>query len=111
MPFPGPGGRWQVSTAGGTEPLWSHSGRELFYRSTDGQLVRAEVTSGSGFVVGVRTPLFSVESYKSDRNHTLYDVSPDDQRFLMIKSGGGSRQIIVVLNWFGEVAQRMRGGQ
>jgi len=110
-PFPGPGGRWQVSTAGGTEPLWAHSGRELFYRSADDQLVRAEVMSGSGFVVGARTPLFSVESYKSDRNHTLYDVSPDDQRFLMIKSGGGSRQVIVVLNWFGEVAQRMRGGQ
>ena len=110
-PFPGPGGRWQVSMAGGTEPLWAHNGRELFYRSADDQLVRAEVTAGSGFVVGVRTPLFALQSYKDDRNHTLYDISPDDKRFLMIKSGGGSRQVIVVLNWFGEVAQRMRGGR
>jgi len=110
-PFPGPGGRWQVSTAGGTEPLWAHSGRELFYRSADDQLVRAEVGAGAGFVVGVRAPLFAVKSYKFDRTHTFYDIAPDDKRFLMVKTGGGSRQVIVVLNWFGEVAQRMRGGQ
>ena len=34
-PFPGPGGKWQVSTDGGTEPVWARSGRELFFRSGD----------------------------------------------------------------------------
>jgi len=110
-PFPGPGGRWQVSTDGGSEPLWAHSGREIFYRSRDEQLVRAEVTAGSSFVVGSRTALFSVAPYSADRNHTMYDIMPDDRRFIMIKSGGGSREVVVVLNWFGEVARRMQGSK
>jgi serine/threonine-protein kinase len=106
-PFPGPGGRWQISTEGGTEPLWSHDGRELFYRSEDAELVSAEVTIGESFSVGTRTVLFSVVGYNADRNHTMYDISPDDQSFLMVKQTGGSREVVVVLNWFTEVLQRI----
>ena len=35
QPYPGPGGKWQISTEGGTEPVWNRNGRELFYRSGD----------------------------------------------------------------------------
>jgi len=106
-PFPGPGGRWQISTDGGTEPLWSHAGREIFYRSRDGKLVSAAVTIGATFSVGQRRVLFSTAEYKTDRDHTLYDITPDDQRFLMIKQTGGSRSVVVVLNWFAEVMKTM----
>ena len=34
-PFSGPGGKWQISTEGGTEPVWARNGRELFYRNGD----------------------------------------------------------------------------
>jgi serine/threonine-protein kinase len=110
-PFPGPGGRWQVSTDGGTEPLWANNGRELFYRSTAGMLVRAEVRTGTTFSVGARTPLFSVSQFDSDRTHTFYDISPDDRRFLMVKQLGGAREVVVVLNWFQEVEERLRGSR
>ena len=106
-PFPGPGGRWQVSTDGGLEPLWAHSGRELFFRDVAANIVSARVTTGESFAVGARNVLFSARDFGGDRNHTRYDISPDDQQFLMIKQVGGSREVIVVLNWVTEVLERM----
>jgi Tol biopolymer transport system component/tRNA A-37 threonylcarbamoyl transferase component Bud32 len=106
-PFPGPGGRWQISRGGGTEPLWSRDGSEIFYRSLDGYLVSAAVTAGEAFLVGQRTVLFSAEDYSTSRNHTHYDISPDGQRFLMVKRTGGSPELILVQNWVTEVLERM----
>ncbi len=56
-PYPDPGGRWQVSLDGGTEPRWSPTGREIFYRSGDRMMAAAVKTQG-GFEVGSRTQLF-----------------------------------------------------
>jgi serine/threonine-protein kinase len=59
-PFPNVGdGRWQVSTGGGSEPVWAHRGRELFYKSPDGQVMVATVTAGASFEVRSRKMLFS----------------------------------------------------
>ena len=41
-PFPGPGGKWQVSNAGGTLPIWSHNGRELFFQNPDNRIMVAD---------------------------------------------------------------------
>jgi len=106
-PFPGPGGRWLISRDGGREPLWSHEGDEIFYRSPDGNLVRAAVTAGETFSVGQRTVLFSAEDYSTNPNHTSYDISPDGQRFLMVRRTGGSPDLIFVQNWLTEVQARM----
>jgi len=106
-PFPGPGGRRrQVSTDGGTEPLWSPDGRELFYRSgrNGEKMMVAELEFESPFKVE-RKLLFEGR-YLSNSNRTVYDIHPDGQRFLMIKkqSEPGRRQRInVVLNWFEEL--------
>ncbi|MGH9253087.1 MAG: protein kinase domain-containing protein [Vicinamibacterales bacterium] len=60
MPFPGPGGKWQVSTAGGIWPRWRRDGAELFYLAPDNRLMAAEVNGrGSGFDVGAVQPLFA----------------------------------------------------
>ena len=53
QPFPGPGGRVQVSTAGGTEPVWSRDGRRLFYRG-ERELMAAVIRPGPGFTVAAR---------------------------------------------------------
>ena len=53
--FADPGaGKWQVSVDGGSEPLWAHSGRELFYRTLRGDMMAAEVVPGATF--STRTP-------------------------------------------------------
>ena len=107
-PFPDAGGRWQVSTDAGTEPRWAHSGREIFYRNGAGNLVAAEVrASGRTFSVGQRRTLFSTLTYDVDRNHVTYDITADDQQFLFVKQSGGTRDVVVVLNWFTEVLERM----
>ncbi len=94
QPFPGAGPRTRVSLDGGFEPRWAHSGRELFYRDRAGNLVAAEVRIGAGagadVSIGDRRVLFSATRFLNDRNAALYDVAPDDQRFLFIEpvSGG-----------------------
>jgi serine/threonine-protein kinase len=107
-------GRWQVSRAGGTRPLWARSGRELFYLAppalTSGVAMMAvPVESGPGFRAGNPTRLFA-GPYFAELNPRTYDVSPDGQRFLMIKDKTAnpavSNRIIVVENFFEELKRR-----
>ena len=114
-PFPNvEGGRWQISVNGGTRPLWSRDGRELFFVTLDGRLMSVPVQTDSGFTPGnpslllADTHLGPSVGGSPGRN---YDVSPDGQRFLMIKEGEGSEdasaapRIIVVENWHEELRQ------
>ncbi len=105
--FPGPGGRWQVSTDGGAEPLWAHSGRELFFRSENSVLVAIEVGNGPDFTVGSRRALFSVNRYQAGPNHTGYDLTPDDRRFLFVQRAAPTVDMVVVLNWFEELKAKV----
>ena len=103
-------GRWQVSTAGGTRPLWAPSGQELFHVAPTGALMRVGVERGPSWAATTPTLLVK-EGYFTIAGGNLgrtYDISPDGQRFLMIKAGGGSDQaaapqIVVVQNWFEEL--------
>jgi eukaryotic-like serine/threonine-protein kinase len=88
--------RWQVSTEGGIEPVWSRDGRELFYRSADGELMSVPIQSGKDFVPGQVKQLLAARYQTSG-----YDVSLDGQRFLMLYAGGG--RIVVVQDWFEEL--------
>ena len=111
-PFPNSGNmRWAVSVDGGAEPVWAHSGQELFYKS-GGNLMSARVVPDTTFVIGERRVLFSIQGYGAPYNqHQLYDVTPDDQRFVMVRRGGGEgnndTELIVVENFFEELRQRL----
>ena len=96
---------FQVSTNGGSEPIWSHSGRELFYRNGAGELVAAEVVTGPTFSVTRQQALFSTTGYRSNLFDRQYDVALDDQRFLMIlaEQPDVASEFVVVLNWFEEL--------
>jgi len=110
-PFPNVGdGRWQVSIGGGREPVWAHSSRELFYKSSDDQMTVATVAAGTGFEVRSRKALFSTADYDNDVEHPRYNVSPDDQRLLMSrKTTSTESDLVLVLNWFTELKARMGG--
>ena len=105
QPYPGPGGKWQISNEGGNEPLWAKNGRELFYRDGD-KMMAVPVTTQPTFRAGAPTLLFEGQ-YHNDFNWSPpnYDVTPDGQRFLMIQPGEqeAATQINVVLNWFEEL--------
>jgi len=106
-PFPNVGGgQWEVSTTGGTRPLWARSGKELFYVGADGALLRVPVeASGSTWSAGTPTKLLDGRYYAGDgaSGGRAYDVSPDGQRFLMIKTpgthAGPAPALIVVQHW------------
>jgi serine/threonine-protein kinase len=101
------GGKLQISTNGGTEPLWSPDGRELFYRV--GQAMTAvPVETIPSFRHGKPKKLFDKLFYSSVYS-TVYDIHPDGDRFLMIKTPEGweGSQINVVLNWFEELKRHV----
>ena len=105
--YPSTGDRWQLSTEGGTEPLWSPDGKELFYRHGR-TLLAVNVTTDPTFkLVGNPRPLFGGNYHSSPTYHggAAYDVSRDGTRFLMIRREPGSipTRIHIVFNWFEEL--------
>ena len=111
-PFPEvDGGKWQVSTSGGRQPLWAPNSRELFFVDAEGRIVAVPIQTGPGFIAGnpqviVDGPFATTLPGMVGR---MYDVSRDGQRFLMVKALEGDDesapppQIIVVQNWFEEL--------
>jgi hypothetical protein len=100
-PFPGPGGRIQVSVDGGSEPVFTRDGRELIYREDAGaasRLIAAAIRTVPTFAVTARTPLFDVTNYAGETDHANYDVSPDGRSFVMIR-GPQASQIQLIQNW------------
>ena len=97
--------KWQVSTDGGADPLWSHSGRELFFNSNAAAVIAVEVLPGTTFTMGKRTTLFSAS--QTAGGPRSWDITPDDQRFVMIQLAGNegtqNRELLVVENFFPEL--------
>jgi hypothetical protein len=102
-PFPGPGGKWQISTAVGTYPRWRRDATEIFYLAPDNKLMAAAVNGkGSRFEVGAVKPLFQTRGLDVTRNR--FAVSADGQRFLInTDPQTTSAPITVVLNWAAEL--------
>jgi len=100
--------KWQVSTDGGTEPLWSHSGRELFFYANTGMVTSVEILPGAAFTMGRRTPLFG-GTQTAGGPHS-WDITPDDQRFVVIQLGGAgdtqNRELVVVENFLPELTAK-----
>jgi len=114
QPYPGPGGKWQISTEGGAEPVWNPNGRELFYRS-GGKMMAVDIATQPGFAAGKPRVLFEDKYVPTPGTTANYDVSPDGQRFLMLKPSEQAQtaptQINVVLNWFEELKQKVPTGK
>ncbi len=99
--YPNPGGRWQISTAGGSQPRWRRDAKELFYLAADGKLMSVEIKSGASFEAGVPQFLFEPRLPRVSGFFNLYDVSADGQKFLMTTpvGEGTSLPIDLIVNW------------
>ena len=114
-PFPKvDSGHWQVSTGGGTRAVWARNGRELFYFDGSKTFTAVPVqTSGPTFIVGSPVKVFDTTPYYTQNPSRAYDVSPDGQRFLMIKNGAAGdpnateASMVVVEHWFEELKARL----
>ena len=101
-------GRWQISTRGGTRPLWAPDGRELFYLAPGGDVMAVPIQTEPTLTAGNGAVLVEGPAVVPTAPGRLYDMAPDGQRFLMIKEGvatesGTPPQIILVQNWFEEL--------
>ncbi|HEX6250131.1 MAG TPA: protein kinase [Gemmatimonadaceae bacterium] len=111
-PFPGPGAKLVISQSGGSEPVWSRDGRELFYRGFGQQgspLIAVTVQTSPEFQVLARRELFDVSEFEAAVPHANYDVGPDG-RFAMVYQGRLS-ELVLVQNWTEEVRRRATTGQ
>jgi serine/threonine-protein kinase len=104
--YPEPGARVPVSLQGGSEPVWAHNGRELFYRSGDSVMV-ASVTLSPAFTVTGRRRLFT-GSFLSGGAFREYDVAPDDEHFVMTSGGAAQSTLIGVQNVFQRLSYERR---
>ena len=112
QPFPGAGGKWQVSAEGGHQPNWAPDGRKLFYRN-GGQLVAVELATEPDFTVGRARNLLDLPvdegTLASVRN---YDVAADGRGIVVVRAEEerSPRRIHVILNFFEELKQRVGSG-
>ncbi|MCI0698126.1 protein kinase [candidate division KSB1 bacterium] len=111
QPYPQTGEKWRVSTEGGEEPVWSRSSRELFYRNgRKWMAVSYSIDPKFSFEL----PKLLFEGDYVNVGGRSYDVSPDGQRFLLLKSSeepSRQTQLNVVTNWFEEVKRKAPRGK
>ncbi|HEV2176476.1 MAG TPA: protein kinase [Terriglobia bacterium] len=115
VPYPGPGGKRQISIANGTFPEWSKTGHELFFTQGNPLAIVSVSYSvqGNSFQPGIPTVLFSGNFQRRDP-YGSYDVAPDGN-FAMLEAAGGKSEApalpTVVMNWFARVRQLVAAGQ
>jgi Tol biopolymer transport system component len=100
-PFPGPGGKRQISSAGGFLPLWRHDGKELFYLAPDSRLMAAAITPNRNTIeIGDVRALFSRVITPTGGGYG-YGVNADGQRFLTLSPGTNAAMepLTLVQNW------------
>jgi Tol biopolymer transport system component len=105
----GDGEQFQVSQAGGSEPVWSPDGSEIFYRSTTegaNEMIAARVQTTPEFRVLSRQALFPVEDFSPATPHASYDISPDGKSFVMVRRNAAGR--LIVLQNFPEFIRRLQ---
>jgi serine/threonine-protein kinase len=111
-PFPGPGGKWQISTGGGGYPKWSRDGKELYYRTLDNKIMVASYTASGDSLRADKPQLWSPGQVADlgPGNYT-FDLHPDGKRFAVLKAPGAEQALAVnkvsfIYNFFDEVRRR-----
>ena len=115
-PFPGPGGKWQISTGGGVLPKWSRNGKELFYRTLDGKIMVVTYTATGDSLRADKPQLWSPGQF-TERGLTTYnfDLHPDGKRFAVLKTPGTEQTVAVnkvsfIFNFFDEIRGKVPPG-
>ena len=114
QPFPGPGPKLQISNEGGTDPVWRRNGGEMYYRNGN-KMMAVSVTTAPEFRASAPRQLWEGE-YSSGSGSSCgmpgvssasYDVTPDGERFLMVREDQTfATRIVVVVNWIEELRAR-----
>jgi serine/threonine-protein kinase len=116
-PFPGPGGKWQISTGGGVYAKWSRNGKEMFYRTADSKQIMVVTYTAAGDSFRADKPqLWSPGQFTDVGLGSNIDLHPDGKRFAVLKTPGTESAVTVnkvnlVLNWFDELKRKVPVGK
>ena len=114
QPYPNlSGGKWQISTQGGREPIWSLADDELFYLEIDGSLMSVPFTTEGAFEPGIPQEI-AQDFFVYTADPPNYAAANDGQRFIQFPVTNpspvdfaveGNAVLTVVENWFEELNQ------
>jgi serine/threonine-protein kinase len=103
-PFPGPGGKWKISTGGGYGPVWSRKAQELFYASDEGMMMVTYTANGEAFVASNR------QLWAQKKDFGFFDLAPDGKRFVVVQpetpEQNGLTHVTFLLNFFDELKRK-----
>ena len=111
-PFPGPGGKWQISNAGGELPIWSRNGRELFFQNLDNRIMVTDYEPKNESFVAGKPRLWSDQQLHDIGGILNYDLAPDGKRFAIFPELNapaeekGAVHMTFLLNFFDELRRR-----
>jgi serine/threonine-protein kinase len=100
--YPDPSGKSQISTNGGTDPVWSPDGRELYFRSGN-KLMAVSIETAPEVRSGLPRALF-------EGPFDAFDITPDGERFVLVRPAYPDlppRPLVVVLGWLDELDRRL----
>ncbi len=105
--YDGTGGKWQVSTQGGSKSRWRADGRELFYRQ-DNSIIAVSIREGEAFEAGTPKKLFDAPITSFGFGYERYDVTADGQKFIVVTTVGTQTRpsFEVTLNWTAELKEK-----
>jgi hypothetical protein len=108
------GGKWQVSSGGGSAPLWARSGRELFY-AANGKMYAVRIDAGASFSADPPRVLFAIPDRvrAGALESGTFAITPDDRRFLMVRDNSwaemaGTPTLVVVHGFFDELRAKLK---
>jgi serine/threonine-protein kinase len=114
VPFPGPGGKWRVSTGGGKFPIWSRNGRELFFMDLELNKIMVTSYKETADSFSPAKPRVWSEKRLLDLGVAYpYDLAPDGERFAVVLYADGSSEqkpvtnLAFLLNFFDELQRRV----
>jgi serine/threonine protein kinase len=108
QPFPDRSEKWQVSTRGGKDPRWGADGREIYYLSSDGQMMTVSTGAASAFEPGTPVALFGARVLLPEVDRAHYAVTADGQTFIVFvaSSDRSVPSTTVAVNWMAEMARK-----
>jgi serine/threonine-protein kinase len=114
-PYPGPGGRWQISTGGASFPMWSQTTPQLFFEKDDGEIMVVDYTiKGDSFMAGNPRPWSEHHAFQPGTTINI-DIAPDGKRLLILDRPAGAAQpvtqVALWLNFFDELRRQAPEGK
>jgi hypothetical protein len=114
-PFPGPGGKSQISTGGGSYPVWSRGERKLYFLTPDWHIMVASYAANGGSLAAEKPQVWSQRSLAFLGGNYPYDIAPDGKRFAVVLDPTGATEqqlkptdnVIVLVNFLDELRRKV----